>query len=279
MSYTILNSIKQKSFPLPLFLRRSLLVAVLIVLFAINIIAQQANSSTIQPPQKQQPVTVDAASINGVSFSNVECYVYNGSLHVSFDLELQGRFLASGDALHIVPVYSTGTDKLRLPAVLVNGKMRSSYYKREQSLLSKSERLANKPYTEVVHKEKETQHVTYNYVMPIPQKMSKKGTLHIEQLLQDCCDLALIDTKLLPLEYRSASPDPTMFANTLTFITPEAEQEKKRNDHFVVRIDYPVDKYEVLPNFADNKTELEKIDKELKPLFSDKTTSPNQLSL
>ena len=212
------------------------------------------------------------ATADEVRFENIESYVLNGSLHLSFDLKLQGDFLSSGDALHIHPVYRTETGELTLPGILVNGKQRARYYRREQSLLSESKRIENKPFGVIVRNNKETQHVAYNYVLPISQGVSKTGTLHIEQLLQDCCDLALIDTKLLPLDYRHATLDPAMFANTVTYIAPEAEKVKKRNDHFVIRIDYPVNRHEVLPDFADNQLEIEKMDKELKPLFTDKKT-------
>lgn len=40
----------------------------------------------------------------------------------------------------------------------------------------------------------------------------------------------------------------------------------------MIRIDYLVNKYEVLPNFSNNSAELEKMDKELQPLFSDNGT-------
>lgn len=211
-------------------------------------------------------------TVDEVRFENIESYVQNGSLHVSFDLKLQGKFLSSGDALHIHPVYRTESGELALPSILVNGKQRARYYRREQALLSKSERMTNKPFAVIERKDKETQLVAYNYVLPIPDGVSERGSLHIEQLLQDCCDLALLDSQLVPLDYRLTSPDPSMFANTLTYITPEAEKVKKRNDHLVIRIDYPVNKFEVLPNFADNKAELERMDKVLKPLFSDMET-------
>ena len=207
-----------------------------------------------------------------VRFENIESYVQNGSLHVSFDLKLQGKFLSSGDALHIHPVYRTESGELALPGILVNGKQRARFYRREQSLLSKSERMANKPFAVIEHKDKETQRVAYNYILPIPEGVSKRGTLHIEQQLQDCCDLVLLDSQSLPLDYRFMSPDPSIFANTLTYITPEVEQVKKRDEKFVIRIDYPVNRHEVLPNFADNKAELERMDKEMRSLFSDKDT-------
>lgn len=212
------------------------------------------------------------ATADEVRFENIESYVLNGSLHLSFDLKLQGDFLSSGDALHIHPVYRTETGELTLPGILVNGKQRARYYRREQSLLSESKRIENKPFGVIVRNNKETQHVAYNYVLPISQGVSKTGTLHIEQLLQDCCDLALIDTKLLPLDYRHATPDPAIFANSVSYIAPQAEKEKKRNDNFVIRVEYPVNQHEVLPNFANNMAELDRMDNEVKPLFTDKET-------
>ena len=212
------------------------------------------------------------AAANEASFENIESYVLNGSLHVSFDLALEGDFLSAGDALHLHPVYRTASDEIRLPGILVNGKQRARFYRREQSLLSETERMENKPFAVIVRNNRERQELSYNYVLPLPKGVDTKGTLQIEQLLQDCCDLALVGSKLLPLEYRHATPDPAIFANTVTFITPQVEKEKKRNDRFIIRIDYPVNKFEVMPNFADNKAELERMDSEVKPLFTDKET-------
>ena len=212
------------------------------------------------------------ATANEVSFENVESYLLNGSLHLSFNLALEGDFLSSGDALQIRPVYRTASGEINLPEILVNSKQRARFYRREQALLSEKERMKNKPFAVIVRNNNETQQISYNYVMPLPEGVNTQGTLQIEQLLQDCCNLALIDSKLLPLEYRHASLDPAIFANTVTYITPEVEQVKKRDEKFVIRIDYPVNRHEVLPNFADNKAELERMDKEMRSLFSDKDT-------
>ena len=209
---------------------------------------------------------------NEVQISNIESYVQDGSLYVSFDLALEGDFLSSGDALFIYPEYSTELGEIALPGIVVNGKQRARFYRREQALLSESERMKNKPFAVIERNNKETQHVSYNYEFSVTGGVSEKGTLHIDQLLHDCCNLSLVATQVLAVEYRKAQINAAMFANTVTYITPQAEKEKKRNDHIVVRIDYPVNKFEVLPNFADNKAELERMDKEVKPLFTDKGT-------
>ncbi len=212
------------------------------------------------------------ASTNNISFKNIESYVFNGSLHLSFDVALEGDFLSAGDALHLHPVYRTASDEIRLPGILVNGKQRARFYRREQSLLSESERVANKPFAVIVRNNKERQEVSYNYVLPLPKGVATKGALQIEQLLQDCCNLALVDSKPLALAYRHATPDPAIFANSVTYIAPQAEKEKKRNDNFVIRVEYPVNQHEVLPNFANNMAELDRMDNEVKPLFTDKET-------
>ena len=212
------------------------------------------------------------ASTNNISFKNIESYVFNGSLHLSFDVALEGDFLSSGDALHIRPVYHTASDDINLPEILVNGKQRARFYRREQSLLSESERMENKPFAVIVRNNKERQEVSYNYVLPLPKGVATKGALQIEQLLQDCCNLALVDSKPLALAYRHATPDPAIFANSVTYIAPQAEKEKKRNDNFVIRVEYPVNQHEVLPNFANNMAELDRMDNEVKPLFTDKET-------
>ena len=67
------------------------------------------------------------AAANEASFENIESYVLNGSLHVSFDLALEGDFLSAGDALHLHPVYRTASDEIRLPGILVNGKQRARF--------------------------------------------------------------------------------------------------------------------------------------------------------
>ena len=247
------NTIQNRSFRLTNVFGKEMLFALLLSILTIHTVNAQAIADEVR-------------------FENIESFVQNGSIHVSFDLALKGNILSSGDALHIHPVYRTEAGELALPGILVNGKQRARYYRREQALLSKSERMTNKPLAVLERKDNETQLVAYNYVLPIPDGVSERGSLHIEQLLQDCCDLALLDSQLVPLDYRLTSPDPSMFANTLTYITPEAEKVKKRNDNLVIRIDYPVNKFEVLPNFADNRAELEKMDKELQPLFADKGT-------
>lgn len=197
--------------------------------------------------------------------------VQNDSLYVSFDMALQGRFLASGNALHVVPMYkSAELGKVRLPHILVNSKKRAGYYRREQALLSHEERVAHAPYEVIVRNDREIQQVSYRYAMALPCSRAGKGTLHIEQLIEDCCNVLLVDSQPMNIEVVEQVKQSNwgLFGNTVSLITPEPEEPKVLVKEVSVGITYPKGGFRVLPHFDNNKEELERIDKVLRPLLT-----------
>lgn len=259
MKQILIHSIRKK-------ICKGLVFGFLLSFFSVNISVAQSKTSA-----------------NEVRFMNIESSFENDMIYISFDVELHGRFITSGDALHIVPVYRTINDEISFPEILINGKKRASYYRREQSLLSRRKKQTIKPFTEIVHDDKIEQRISYSFSLPVPANMDRVGTLHIDQYLQGCCDIALVDAILLPVGYTpnvSSQDSPkvnshvigTMFSNTISFIVPEAEIVKKRNENIVVSIEFPVSKSEVLPNFANNQYEIDSVDKQLRTLFTDQQT-------
>lgn len=218
--------------------------------------------------------TVNAqSSLEGLTYEDVEFYQYEDSLFLSFNLKMEGDFLSSGNALYIYPVYETEKWALSFTGILVNGKKRAGFFRREQSFLPKEDRAENLFHTVITRKNKEVQVVAYSAALIMPKEAISEGKLYFEPFLHDCCNTGLIgDRQAFELERRLATPNPAMFANTVTYITPQAEQDKKRNNHIVVRIDYPQNKYEVLPNFGNNKAEIQKLTDELQPLYSSSET-------
>lgn len=183
-----IDSPDERNHKLPLLFGRILFLGVLMSLLAINTTKVQA--------------TVEDLSSSEVRMANVEGYIAKSTLHVSFDIELHGKYLSTGELLHIQPVYCTDTDVIRLPKMLVNGKQRTRLYRHEQAMLTDLEKVSSKPYAVVVRNNKKRQLVSYTYQMPIPKGTSKKGLLHIEELLQDCCNLTWVQVKICPIEYR-----------------------------------------------------------------------------
>lgn len=215
-----------------------------------------------------------------VRFANTESFLRGDSLYVRFDFVMSGDVLSSGEALHVVPVYRANGKELRFPEVLINGKKRAKFYHREQTLASHDAYWANRPYALFTYHPRRFQTISYSFAYPLPVDMRDGGRLAVEQLLEDCCDLRLIAAK--PFSIKMAGRETPLVSHTpiepaasrlvsessVTFIRPEVEQVKERNERLTLRINYIVDRYDVLPHYANNASELQKVDDVLRPLSS-----------
>lgn len=191
---------------------------------------------------------------------NTNNKIINDSIIFDFTLELAGKIISSGDALIITPVYKFNSEEHRFPPIIINGKRRHSYYKREQNLASHKEYFDKLPYAVIVQN-KSVQQINYKSSYSLPNGRDD-GELFIEYVLNDCCDKCLLNLTKLPFSRK------VIYEELVSFIPPKIEKEKIRKEYITVRIDYPVDKYNILPYFSDNSSELSKVDKVLSALSS-----------
>ena len=59
------------------------------------------------------------------------------------------------------------------------------------------------------------------------------------------------------------------YATMVSYLTAEVETEKRRTERVVLYIDYPLNSYEVLPGYKQNRTELQKLDSLVYPFAND----------
>ncbi|MDI9604883.1 MAG: DUF3868 domain-containing protein [Bacteroidota bacterium] len=220
-----------------------------------------------------------------VRFENAESFVRGDTLFISFEVTASGKIISSGEALHIVPVYRTGHDELRFPEILINGKKRAKYYRREQALLSHEAYWAQKPYAVLTLDSRRAETVSYRMNEPLPADMRENATLSLEQYVEDCCNLRLAGIQTLPLrvvetappveevEVKTPEPEPVVtrpvYESSVTFIRPKKEVVKERNEILTLRINFIVDRHDILPHYANNAAELQKVD-DLLGLLSNK---------
>ncbi|WP_329903461.1 DUF3868 domain-containing protein [Porphyromonas pogonae] len=223
-------------------------------------------------------------SMPELRFQEVHNYFRGDSLHINFKLVIRGAIINSGDALHIIPVYRVGGVELRFPEVLVNGKRRAAYYRREQALLSHSAFWEQKPYVvvSVPTRVGDVQSVSYRVSLPLTKPINLGGKLTFDQLIEDCCDWHLMGVQPSDIEGSQAQADaprsskpsvtPPVYESSVTFIRPKKEVVKERNEHLSLHINYIVDRYDILPYYASNAEELAKVDNVLRPLSSRRET-------
>lgn len=206
---------------------------------------------------------------------------YSGdTLYVSFDVEVLGPVVRTGEGLHLVPVYITETQAIHLPRVVINGEQRAKYNQREMTFMSHEEYQKYKPYRSIVLDSRNPYtSFTYSYVLPhVPE-----GDLRVDQILEDCCDFTLVaSTEMMPIQPTPVAdpcpepepcPDPEpcpepepqpiqreVGIGNVVFFRPQEEVVKKRSEKMTVRIQFVVDKHDINPNLANNAAELHKVD-------------------
>lgn len=255
-------------------MKKYILLLILFVFASATVDAQRVVRREMGGAERQYPGRVQhkADLEPELEIINVKNYTRGDSLCLNFEVVIRGLIVASDEALHLIPVYRKGTSELRFPEILVNGKKRDRYYRREQALLSHSEYWDQKPYATLVLTDKRGQHVvSYKVSERIPDDM-QGGALTIDHLVEDCCDWHLIAMDPYPINGKAPivkpSITPLAYEGSVTFIRPEKEVVKERNELLSLYINYIVDRYDVLPNHANNAIELQKVDNILRPLLT-----------
>ena len=229
-------------------------------------------------------------------------YSTDGSaLIVSFLARYGERVVSSREALLVTPVYvqPEALGEVRLPQLRINGRQRARAYRREVTFWSHQEYEARKPLLVATiatpRNELDTMsnRVRYSYRMPLAN-YSKGGSLRLDLEVEDCCKLYPVASKEYAIApHQMPVPDtvrivqtvsdtvrieapkplevarPDLYASNVSFIRPAKEVVKVRSQSLSVRIAFEVAKSEILPDFANNRTELTRVDREIRPLLTD----------
>lgn len=243
-----------------------------------------------------------------VKFRNVDAYFRGDTLQLSFDLDLLGKVIDPTEALHIVPIYNYAGEVYPLQSILVNGTSRDRFYRREEELMSKEEYLLNRPSQIVVLRnrrpwEKEAIHYRATLLLPPSLHLDKdKSRLVIYQFLEDCCHIQEMGNYLValntpPKSTLIAPPEqpiaprrnrepiggvrenptyvpvyaeaPMILPAHLLFYRPAEEQIKIRDVDETVRIQFRLDRSEILVAYKNNAAELRRAKQFLDPILKD----------
>ena len=229
-------------------------------------------------------------------------YSADGSaLIVSFLARYGERVVSSREALLVTPIYvqPEALGEVRLPQLRINGRKRARAYRREVTFWSHQEYEEHKPLlvatiaTPRNALDTMSNRVRYSYRMPLAN-YSKGGSLLLNIEVEDCCKLYPVASKEYAIApHQMPAPDtvrivqtvsdtvrieapkplevarPDLYASNVSFIRPAKEVVKVRSQSLSVRIAFEVAKSEILPDFANNRTELTRVDREIRPLLTD----------
>lgn len=197
------------------------------------------------------------------------------SLYIDATIRVKGDLIESRKSLTLTPLLESADQKEGLPSILLNGKNRAKVYKREVALKN----LQDEPRYQVLRASDASEH-TIPYKMVIAWEPWMKDARFV--LAQDLCGCGkeeAVGPLLIADKIRMAPTERYKVQPTLAYISPEAETEKHRAEVGTAYLDFQVGKSQILPDFRNNASELDKINSTIRSVTSDKNITPKGIIL
>lgn len=226
-------------------------------------------------------------------FILTDAEVAGDSLYLGLKLDFSSIRLNSRTCLHFTPILANARGgRLELPPVLLSGRRRYRFDRREWALNVNGGKHRAEPYLIQLYKRHSAPRpVSYHIGVPYSVWMGDAALL-LRQEVKDCCDLQLLGVDTISVRLftgqmigRQTAPvrqyveplitapsvtysvrDIELYASMLSFLEPTVEHDKKLDEKAVFYIDYPLGSDNILPDYRNNRTELQKLDSLLSPL-------------
>ncbi len=225
-------------------------------------------------------------------FILTDAEVAGDSLYLGLELDFSSIRLNSRTCLHFTPILANARGgRLELPPVLLSGRRRYRFDRREWALNVNDGKHRAEPYLIQLYKRHSVPRpVSYHIGVPYSVWMGDAALL-LRQEVKDCCDLQLLGVDTISMRLftgqmvgRQTAPvrqyveplitapsvtysvrDVELYASMLSFLEPTVEHDKKLDEKAVFYIDYPLGSDNILPDYRNNRTELQKLDSLLFP--------------
>ncbi len=194
-----------------------------------------------------------------VEVKNLSVQKQEALLNLSMNIDLGGLELGRQHFMVLTPVLQSldGDYEQVLNPVVVAGKVR-------HKAMSRSLRLHGEPIfdgepREIVRRQNgKEQSLPYSITMP-RQEWMNRAALKLRQEVRGCaeCDLGADETLLID----RIIAEPYQPTYKLTYIVPEAEPIKARSDRHSASFNYRVGRHELVRNFQNNASELNRVDR------------------
>ncbi|MDH6306486.1 outer membrane protein OmpA-like peptidoglycan-associated protein [Parabacteroides sp. PF5-5] len=189
------------------------------------------------------------------------------SLHIDIDVLLGESRIPAQGMLVLTPAIITKDQAVyHLPPAVVAGSKR---YKAIERLLAYDNPVFEQtPQVLVKRKHSSSQTLKLSYSIPY-EEWAEGADMYIYGDASGCADCGNVqDKKLVKNDIIPSKPSVFMPEYHVSYIVPEAEI-KERSETFVARINYVVNRYELLPDFKNNASVLREVDALVKELQND----------
>jgi tetratricopeptide (TPR) repeat protein len=204
-----------------------------------------------------------------ISVQPSELFQKGDSLYIKmeFDVPVKDLKIGSRRSLTLIPVLEGASGRLTLPPVQVNGKNRHKAYRRTRSLEKKQR--AEEEFYAVMRSDNRSV-IRYNYEIPY-QEWMKDARLDIIEDLCGCAGTNKGSTRNRVFDnVELENIDIYIPQPQLSYLRPQAEAVKKRNEIKDVYLDFQMGSAVIYRMLNNNASELESIETMLREIRGDK---------
>lgn len=230
------------------------------------------------------------ASPVDIRISGANARIEGDSLCIVMKLDVSAVQVTPSVSFTFTPVLRSKGKLMVLPPVVVTGKRRARFDSRE--IIFSQPPGYQKPVKTIYGNSRERGNII-DYRVSVPYGLwMEHASLALMQEVKDCCDMQLLSVDNLirdlaisgiaiPVQgdvYMAgtgagtggigiANPcPPSPYTDMVSYLEPDIEAEKHRTGSATLYIDYLTDRYELQPDYRNNKKELQKLNSLMAPL-------------
>lgn len=218
------------------------------------------------------PASAQSLLNNTLNLSDVSLWQQGNTLSVTMKIDMQNLTISPQRSLTLTPLLTDGEHNVALQDIIINGHRRQKAYLRGLAI----ERQA--PDAIVVPYEKRGV-LTYTQVIPYEPWMANAAFNLVENLCGCGNANEMIAQELITNDVSTEAKRLAAMMPIVAFIQPEVEVVKMRSDQYEAHLDFPVNKFVILPEFMNNKKELTSIHAMFDKIQNDRNLTVTQISI
>lgn len=197
---------------------------------------------------------------SGAKVDNVRIHRDESVISVAMNIWVNDVEIKSNRSIAFTPIFYNDDYAMELPAVKILGRKRYIKYQREEE-----NGYVNTDNRIIKYADQSGKPIYYKYSFPYEEWM-KRATLRIDEDVCGCSNAILgFDNEVLA----TTDFEPPVFIPVYTYIRPQVEEIKERNESGSAYLNFPVNRTEINPTFGNNASELNKINEAIKLVKND----------
>lgn len=198
---------------------------------------------------------------DAISITDVSLWQQGESLYIDMQIDMRNLKVDNDRTLTLTPMLVSADRNLVLPEIIINGRRRQKAYVRSMALNSETNLGVPSNKKEVL---------SYTQVIPY-QSWMENASLNLEENLCGCGGhQEVLTQEPIPNEISTEIKRLSAIHPILSHIQLPADRLEVRSKQYEAHLEFPVNQSVILPDYMNNKSELQNIQKMLSETLNDK---------